>query len=261
MSEFYPKEVTIVTANSSSFMVNSLKTSFESKNYKVTFLPVPEMEIHSLKTDRSIVFIFAEEYNELNLYLLSNIKTFINENNHKMIILGQPLEVDYVKRVLPASKILGEFNRPFDVKKLLEKTEEFIKIIQYEQIRKNILVVDDSGVMLRTINGWLSENYNVALANSATAADAALLKQKPDLILLDYEMPEVSGIDYLKSLRERWEYAAIPVIFLTSKGEGDIVKSVLELKPQGYILKTMSKDQIVQKIDNFFTELAKKHIQ
>ena len=118
--------------------------------------------------------------------------------------------------------------------------------------QKTILVVDDSGQMLRTILGWLEGKYKVKLANSAETAAVSINKDIPDLILLDYEMPEVSGPEFFKQLKENDKTKDIPVIFLTAQSNADLVKAVLALRPQGYILKTTSGTTVVEKVDEFF---------
>lgn len=123
--------------------------------------------------------------------------------------------------------------------------------------KKNILVVDDSGQMLRTILGWLEGKYNVRLANSAETAAVSINKDIPDLILLDYEMPEVSGPEFFVQLREKERTKDIPVIFLTAQNDADSVRAVLELRPQGYILKTTASTTLVEKLDDFFRKQNK----
>ena len=103
-----------------------------------------------------------------------------------------------------------------------------------------------------TLKGWLSDRYNVSMVNSAANAIAFLATNKPDLILLDYEMPVCSGPQLLEMIRAESGTSSIPVIFLTSKDDRESVAKVLALKPQGYLLKTLNPDQIVSSIDEFF---------
>lgn len=65
-------------------------------------------------------------------------------------------------------------------------------------------------------------------------------------------MPVCSGQQFLEMIRAEVSTSMIPVIFLTVKGDKESVKSVLALKPAGYLLKTMAAEQIVESIDNFF---------
>lgn len=74
----------------------------------------------------------------------------------------------------------------------------------------------------------------------------------PDLILLDYEMPVTSGPQVLEMIRSETKVDSIPVIFLTGKGDRESVLKVLALKPDGYLLKSTPREQLIDTIDNFF---------
>lgn len=113
-------------------------------------------------------------------------------------------------------------------------------------------MVDDSGAMLRNVKGWLEDKYQVILANSGAMAIKYLATNRPDLVLLDYEMPVVDGSQVLEMIRSETEFCDVPVIFLTSKNDKASIMKVMELKPEGYLLKTMEPEKIVQEIDNFF---------
>ena len=79
-----------------------------------------------------------------------------------------------------------------------------------------------------------------------------LSTNRPDLVLLDYEMPILDGRQVLQMIRSEIEFADIPVIFLTSKGDRESVMQVMALKPDGYLLKTLPPEEIRQSVDNFF---------
>ena len=86
-----------------------------------------------------------------------------------------------------------------------------------------------------------------------------LSTNRPDLVLLDYEMPIVDGKQVLGMIRSEVEFADIPVIFLTSKGDKESVMQVMELKPDGYLLKTMPHEQIKKSVDTFFEKKKAMH--
>ena len=117
-----------------------------------------------------------------------------------------------------------------------------------------ILVVEDSGAMLRNVKGWLQDKYNVILANSGAMAIKYLATDRPDLVLLDYEMPVVDGRQVLEMIRTEMDFRDVPVIFLTSKNDRESILKVMELKPEGYLLKTMEPEKIVEEVDKFFTK-------
>jgi CheY-like chemotaxis protein len=106
--------------------------------------------------------------------------------------------------------------------------------------------------MLRNIKGWLEDRYQVILANSGAMAIKYLAINRPDLVLLDYEMPVVDGRQVLGMIRSETEFCDIPVIFLTGKNDRESIVKVMELKPEGYLLKSMEPSEIVMAIDSFF---------
>ena len=115
--------------------------------------------------------------------------------------------------------------------------------------RRLILVVDDDTEQLVHIKEQLEEFYDVTPVKSGEAAFKFLLKRKPDLILLDYLMPDQDGPQVLRQLRTVEEYADIPVIFLTGMTEKEaVIQTLTQLRPQGYIIKPSKKSEIVAKI-------------
>ena len=109
---------------------------------------------------------------------------------------------------------------------------------------------------------WMA-NLNVNLADpsqasqrlseiSASMAKLAIKERKPDLILLDCNMPKVSGPEFMEQLRADDATKDIPIIFLTSRDDAATVKHVLELKPEGYILKSTPKEKMLAVIADYF---------
>lgn len=109
---------------------------------------------------------------------------------------------------------------------------------------KHVLVIDDDPVMLKTIKRYLEEEYNVATALSGKIALKFLEKRVTDVILLDYEMPLMSGPEILDVLRANQKTKNIPVVFLTGVNEIDKIQKVLSMKPQGYLLKPVNNEEL-----------------
>lgn len=112
----------------------------------------------------------------------------------------------------------------------------------------HILVVDDNAMVLRNIKGVLDDRYSVSVAPSGVHAFISIGKKQPDLILLDYEMPEMNGKQVLEQLQADEELKDIPVVFLTSMDSKEIVMSLLALKPAGYLLKPVDSQMLKDKI-------------
>ncbi len=125
--------------------------------------------------------------------------------------------------------------------------------------RKHILVVDDNAEQLMQIKEHLREFYEVTLVPSGEAALKFFRKKKADLILLDYIMPEMNGPDVLREFRKDKKIADIPVIFLTGVSEKDkVIKALVELKPQGYIVKPAKRSELVAKIIDVLDAIAER---
>lgn len=164
----------------------------------------------------------------------------------KIFLLGTQAEVD-TSDITGAEKLV----RPFNVNEIREKLAGLTSQ-KAESITKTLLLVDDDAVMIRTLREGLSTSYKVLPANSGANALKILVRTKPDLILLDYEMPEMNGPEVLAELRRTPETADIPVMFLTAKTDSQSIAKIEALEPQGHMLKTLPLTEIKEIIQKFF---------
>ncbi len=115
-----------------------------------------------------------------------------------------------------------------------------------ESSKHKILVVDDEKRMVRFIQLNLEQDgFQVLTAYNGTEALEQVRTQLPDLILLDIMMPDISGFEVLKRIRE---VNTVPVIMLTAKGEEDDRIQGLELGADDYITKPFSPREMVSRI-------------
>lgn len=127
------------------------------------------------------------------------------------------------------------------------------KVMENETVlddgRKKVLVVDDNAQTLRAIKDMLGKKYNVSLANSGMKAMTSIGKNRPDAILLDYEMPVCDGRQTLEMIRADEDLTTIPVIFLTGVNDREHIQAVLKLKPTGYLLKPPVAEKLIDTIE------------
>jgi len=195
-----------------------------------------------------------------NTFALKALKSKCYEHNKKVIVYGNENELDAMKRVFVDSMIFAELLRPLELQIIINQILKLRNIVKNQSITKKILVVDDNGLFLRTMMGWLEDKYEVSLANSPASASSSIQKSVPDLILLDYEMPVCNGAKFMELLSRTEGTKNIPVIFLTSRSDEETVKEVMELKPKGYILKTTPKEQLLSKIQDFFAGMDENNM-
>lgn len=120
--------------------------------------------------------------------------------------------------------------------------------VKASQGPKKIMIVDDSPLILRSLKTLLGEEYSISLATSGEQALSLVPKKKPDLILLDYEMPGLDGKRTYEILKEQEESSNIPVIFLTSVSDKEHISAILETNPADYILKPPEQERLFQSI-------------
>jgi CheY-like chemotaxis protein len=115
--------------------------------------------------------------------------------------------------------------------------------------KKNILVVDDDPDYLAHIKEQLEEFYRVTCVRSGADAYKSLIREIPDLILLDYLMPDENGPAVLRRIQASSDWCDIPVIFLTGVSEKSaVLQTLTELRPQGYVVKPCKRSELVAKI-------------
>ncbi|MBR6666046.1 MAG: diguanylate cyclase [Lachnospiraceae bacterium] len=102
---------------------------------------------------------------------------------------------------------------------------------------KHILIVDDSNMYCIIAKNALESTYRISLAHSGPEALAFLEKEIPDLILMDIEMPKMSGKEVLRQIKSHKEWSKIPVMFMTALSELETEAECLELGADDFIAK------------------------
>lgn len=138
----------------------------------------------------------------------------------------------------------------------MEQVKKYLSQNQAEKMvlsqKKKVLIVDDSDQTLKAMRQLLGDEYEVLTALSGFSAFSSITINRPDLILLDYEMPICNGRQVLEIIRGEKNFADIPIIFWIKNVDRDSIKSALALKPQGYLAKSLSPELVKKGIDHFF---------
>ena len=241
----------LVVSKTRSYLVMSVEEQLKKREYNMIEVEAKINEISEVKEDVAAILLYVEpELNEDTTALVF-LRDKAVEEDIPFFVMGDSNDIDDIRAIIPIHAMQKEFQRPIDVKDVVIAIDEYVQN-HGKHTKKKILVVDDSGAMLRNVKGWLEERYQVILANSGAMAIKYLALNRPDLVLLDYEMPVVNGKQVLEMIRSESEFSSIPVMFLTSKNDKESIQQVLALKPEGYILKTTKPEQIIQMIDEFF---------
>ena len=252
--EIKMKNILVVMENNS-FLIRSIAEQLEIMYYNVVLVEMNTQQILSQNYTYEAIFIYMESDAEKKNRELVFLRDKAMEENIPIFYLGD--DEENLHNLMPEYVLKSVFKRPIDSKETAKLVDKYIKDCKNGE-KKKILVVDDSGVVLRNVKGWLQDKYNVILANSGAMAIKYLATDRPDLVLLDYEMPVINGKKVLEMIRTETEFKDVPVIFLTSKNDKESIMDVMELKPEGYLLKTMQPNFIIEEIDNFFMKKKNK---
>ncbi len=120
------------------------------------------------------------------------------------------------------------------------------------QMQKTVLVVEDNELNMKLFNDLLeAHGYKVVQTRDGLTALDMARKHMPDLILMDIQLPEVSGIEVTKWLKEDDELRAIPVIAVTAFAMKGDEQKIREGGCEAYISKPISVVSFLQTIDGF----------
>jgi len=125
-----------------------------------------------------------------------------------------------------------------------------IKLIDHEEATRKlrILAVDDAPSVIKIISSVLNDEYKVYGMTNPTMMEKFLQQITPELFLLDYKMPELSGFDLIPIIRSFDEHKDTPIIFLTSMATTDYVTKAFALGACDYIVKPFQGKQLREKI-------------
>jgi putative two-component system response regulator len=114
---------------------------------------------------------------------------------------------------------------------------------------REILVVDDNDAVLKQISSFLAGAYEYSLVRSGSAAVGYCSRERPDLVLLDIEMPGMDGFETLRLLRLNPDFQKVPVIFLTSKHERETEVRCLRCGARDFIRKPAEKSILLHRVE------------
>jgi len=173
---------------------------------------------------------------EVDADMARNIQTvcnFMDDNDYKkargmieMLAERDAEEPGFFKLLnLIAAKKFADANKAAD--ELRIKYIAAVDRLAGSNMSKKILAVDDMPEILSFVNSALKNHYKIIPVTSAKAALNVLKSQKPDLFLLDIDMPEMDGFELLRIIRGSAEYKKTPVVFLTGNSSRDHVTAAM----------------------------------
>ncbi len=242
----------VIISNTETFLAKSLMTKLQEAGIPSEFAHNDIKEIGKFAGNMELVILFMSDELEASPETLVYLKDTLQDKEFGLILIGEDLQYDVIKKSIPEQFITEWFKRPLDIDKLIKRVGSYLDENTGEKRKKSILIVDDDITYMRTVYEWLKGSYHVGMASNGVQAIGYLTKNKSDLVLLDYEMPIANGPQVLSMLKNDAETGQIPVMFLTGHGDRESVLSVVGLSPVDYLLKTIDKDTLLKKLSDFF---------
>ena len=121
--------------------------------------------------------------------------------------------------------------------------------------RATIIYVDDVNICLMPVKDSLKNYYDVYTAHSVEKMFELLEEHQkhrstnPDLILLDYYMPETDGFGTITELKNDTRYAGIPVVFLSSNHDENTINMAMQLGAADYITKPFTDSKLIERLE------------
>jgi len=114
--------------------------------------------------------------------------------------------------------------------------------------KKTILAIDDDPVVLRVLSALLASSFELRISKSAMEATFLMVQTPPDLILLDIEMPDVSGFEFLHTIKKNPKFMSIPVVIVSSHHEEEFASHAEKSGASGVVAKPINMEDLQAKI-------------
>ena len=121
-------------------------------------------------------------------------------------------------------------------------------------LNMKVLVVDDFATMRRIVKNILNQIgfKNIIEADDGSSALEVLKKDKVDLIMSDWNMPKVTGLELLKAVRSDESMKDMPFLMVTAEGQNDSLVQTVQAGVSDYIVKPFTADTVKEKLEKMF---------
>lgn len=235
-----------------SFLIRALEKKLSEAGIPSFFCASNINDISKNIQEGALLALYLETGEIVKPDVLHFLSEQLLDTGKKVILIGERNDTDAVIDQMRGEAILRTFPRPLNTESFVEIVGKELSEESIESRKKSILIVDDDATYIGVIREWLRGAYRVSMANSGLQAIQWLAVNHVDLVLLDHEMPVTSGPKVLEMMKSEPATSTIPVIFLTGKSDRASVMEAVEQKPEGYLLKTIDREQLLLELDKFF---------
>lgn len=244
-----------IVSSKDSFSVMGIKKKLQEAGIEGISCRPSVFQIEEAIDEREPIIYYLDDsiYTARGEDFLNELKNLCLDQEKLVILVGAKSEYEKAIEIIPKSSIVKWFSRPVHMDDLLETVEKALIGEIAPSRKKHILIIDDDITYMRMMNEWMKERYQVTMMDSGGKAIHWLVENKGvDLILLDYEMPQMDGPEVFSALKGDRATSGIPVMFLTGKNKKDMVVKAVDMRPVDYILKSIDKKSLMNKLEDYF---------
>ncbi len=244
----------IIYIESTQHLINqAIGNKLQEAGFTVHTVPPDIDAVNRQRHDADILLYYPEDGDTGTGLLMQYLSDLCRDEYKSLCLIG---DSDFIVRIRETEKkwIAHTYIRPIDMNVITVDMTNLAGLYDEFRRRKMILIVDDDSDFLTIMARWLKNSYQVVGVTSGEEALEYLVQDHPDLILLDYDMPDMDGYEVMARIRHSPLLARIPLIFLTGINDRESVMRIIRHKPDGYMLKSMKKLEILDTLQRFFAE-------
>ena len=235
------------------FVYQAIEKNLQETGFTVIRVDDELDEIEDHRFDAQMLLYYPSK--EENIPIITDYLTDLCKDEKKTLcVVGDIANIEQAQKAKNANRIHSVYPRPLDIKKFVNEMRQLAGVHDEYKRMKTILIIDDDPDFLSIMNKWLKSIYKADCVRSGVEALLYLNNMRPDLILLDYGMPEMDGYQVMNAVRGNPLTCRIPIIFLTGKNDRDSVMRILKHRPDGYLLKSMKKEELLDTLERFFAD-------
>ena len=223
--------------------------------YVIHVKDIPEVILNH-RGDSDLIIYYPSGDNDHIKTVSTMLAEMCHDDDKTLCLAGDPIDIEAARDIHGKDSIAAVYQRPINLDKMAADMLGYYDMHAGSDRMKTILVIDDDPDFLHIMERWLSDLYNVDCSHSGAGAIAYLDRKRPDLILLDYEMPGMNGEQVMQRIRSNPSNDRVPIIFLTGRNDKEGVLKILEQRPDGYLLKSMPHEDLLDALDKFFEQSA-----
>ncbi|MGB6294746.1 MAG: response regulator, partial [Rivularia sp. (in: cyanobacteria)] len=218
------------------------------QGFQTAIAPNPKLARDSLQRVRPDIILLDISIDNKNDEFLFLEEISKQESSIPVLIFtSQELSTDRI--ALARRKSQGFFHKPISPSRVLEVVTQTLK--PRKKTEAKVMVVDDDRMTLRLVRTLLEPwGIKVNILNNSLKFWDEIQSVKPDLLILDVQMPNVDGIELCQLLRNDSRWAWLPIIFLTGQRDIETIQQVFSAGADDFVNKPVVAPELITRIFN-----------